>query len=209
MRNRILTITCFCLIGLFGTQAGAADHKKVKFILEIMPGSFLNSPDVDGFTVYKSSGWFYESEEVDGYASWMPNVRGGVSLNVSDAVKIDLTGGVGFVANAAFIASIARADVAARFNLSDTITLGPRLGLIAIEDELEWLGDGDVFFKDGGSGFAMGLDFTAGKRVKFIGSVSYYDIEEYTVTTTNGWVANADSIDLSGYAIELGVKIDF
>jgi len=54
-----------------------------------------------------------------------------------------------------------------------------------------------------------GLCFTVGgKTASFSASIDYIDTS-FDVTTHNGWVANDSSIDISGFAIQLGVLLSF
>jgi len=54
-----------------------------------------------------------------------------------------------------------------------------------------------------------GLCFTVGgKTASFSASIDYIDAS-FDVTTYNEWVANDDSLDMSGFAIQLGVLFSF
>ncbi|MBT8350552.1 MAG: hypothetical protein KJO26_04870 [Deltaproteobacteria bacterium] len=181
----------------------------VDFILDLRPVSMLFSPDVDGFKVSRTSGSITESDTIRGSASYMPNLKAGLRINTS-ALNIDLTGGIGFLYNDAFHSSMYLADLALRFKISKHATIGPHVSVIKFDPT--WDGSGsdssDVKLSEETS-MMPGLCFTVGgKTASFSASIDYIDTS-FDVTTRNGWVANDTSIDMSGFAIQLGVLFSF
>ncbi len=179
------------------------------FILDLKPASILFSPDIDGFKVSRSSGWTYSSDTISGSGSWMPTLKAGMRIDTS-ALNIDVTGGVGFLLNGAFHSSMYLADLALRFKISKHATLGPHVSVIKFDPKWDGsLSDSSDVKLSGETSFMPGLCFTVGgKRVSFSASIDYIDTSFY-VTTYNGWVANDDSLDISGFAIQLGVLFSF
>jgi len=189
---------------------------EVNFTMDLSPISMLISSDLDGFQVSKSSFGYYQSETIDGTGSFLPNLKAGIGIDTGKVMHLDITGGVGYLFNAAFSAPMFTLDVAPRFKLGNVVTLAPHIGYIQFGD-LSW-GDGmdtlmsdsdDVKLTDGGSGLIYGLSLTAGKKVAFVGSIDGISVGEYKVTTNNGYNANRNTLDISGIAIQLGIKFRF
>lgn len=202
--------TCMLFVSLFLPVSALAE---VNFTMDIQPISFLFSSDVDGFRLSKTTGWSSITETIDGTASLMPNLKVGIGIDTGKVMHLDITAGAGYLYNSAFGASMICLDVAPRFKLGSVVTLAPHIGLIQFGD-LEWNGNDyatsdDVTFSDGGSGVMYGVSITAGKKFAFVGSIDGISVEEYKVTTRNGWVANRRTLDISGVAVQLGVKFRF
>jgi hypothetical protein len=186
---------------------------EVNFILDLQPLSFLLSSDVDGFEVTRSSGSITYIEKIEGYGSFMPNLKAGISIGAGKVMHLDITGGLGYLWNSAFSVPVFSVDVAPRFKLGTIVTLAPHIGYIKFGD-LEWIGENfsdsnDVKFSDGGAGLIYGVSITVGKKVSFVGSIDGISVEEYNVKTYNGWAANQKTLDISGVAVQLGVKFRF
>jgi len=151
------------------------------FILDLKPASILFSPDIDGFRVSRTSGSLYESDTLSGSGSWMPTLKAGIRIDTS-ALNIDLTGGLGLLYNGAF-----QFDPTWDGSGSDSSN-------VKLSEE---------------TSIMPGLCFTVGgKTASFSASIDYIDTS-FDVTTHNGWVANDNSIDISGFAIQLGVLFSF
>jgi len=175
------------------------------FILDLKPASILFSPDVDGFRVSRT----FESDRISGSGSWMPTLKAGMRID-TPALNIDLTGGLGLLYNGAFHSSMYLGDLALRFKISKHATIGPHVSVIKFDPT--WDGSGsdssDVKLSEETS-LMPGLCFTVGgKTASFSASIDYLDTS-FDVTTHNGWVANDTSLDISGFAIQLGVLFSF
>jgi hypothetical protein len=199
----IICITFFVAIISTPCFAGA------DFILELKPASLLFSPDIDGFKVSRTSGFAYYSDTISGNGSWIPTLKGGLRIDTS-ALDIDLTGGFGFLLNGAFHSSMYLGDLALRFKISKHATIGPHVSVIKFNPK--WDGgtsDSDDVELSDETSIMPGLCFTVGgKTASFSASIDYIDTS-FDVTTYNGWVANDSSLDISGFAIQLGVLFSF
>jgi hypothetical protein len=193
-------------ITVFVTMMSTPCFAGTDFILELKPGSVLFSPDVDGFRVRSPSG---SSETISGTGSLMPTLKAGMRIDTS-AFNIDLTGGLGFLFNGAFYSTMYLADLALRYKISKRVTIGPHVSVIKFDPEWNGLrSDSNDVKLSGETSFMPGLCFTVGgKRASFSASIDYIDTS-FDVTTYNGWVANDDSLDMSGFAFQLGVLFSF
>jgi hypothetical protein len=203
--------------GLYMAQtvslADFQSNNGIRLLIDILPASYLSSPDIDGFEVTRTSGGFTDTEKIDGTGSWIPNLRGGLSFDTGPAY-IEPTVGGGYLVNGAFTTPMLMGDLACRFKLGDAVTLGPHIGLINFGDSTwnrnntEWDEDVDVDIK-GTTGYMGGLALTAGgETVAFSCSVDYVSAK-FDVKTGSGWTANKDELDMSGWAVNLGVAFRF
>ena len=196
-------------IAFFVTMMSTPCFAGADFILDLKPASILFSPDVDGFRVSRTSGFLHESDTISGSGSWMPTLKAGIRIDTS-ALNIDLTGGYGLLYNGAFHSSMYLGDLALRFKISKHATIGPHVSIIKFDPTWDGSGsDSDDVKLSEETSIMPGLCFTVGgKAASFSASIDYIDTS-FDVTTYNGWVANDDSLDISGFAIQLGVLFSF
>lgn len=190
-------------------------ERSVYFTMDFKPLSLLYSPEVENFKVVMFDshdyGYYYGEDDVVGSGSFFPSIKAGIGIN-TPVMYIDITGGLGYLFNGAFRSPMYIGDLALRFKLGQHVTFGPHFGVVGFSPE--WNGTGrsssdDVQLDSKELGFMGGLAFTAGGRVaSFSMSIDYLNAS-FDVTTQNGWVANTDKLDISGYVLNLGVIFRF
>jgi len=192
-------------ITIFITMISTPCFAGANFIFDLKPGSILFSPDIDGFRVSRTSG----SDTVSGSGSWMPTLKAGMRID-NPALNIDLTGGFGFLVNGAFHSYMYLADLALRFKISKNATVGPHVSVIKFDPKWDGsLSDSNDVNLSEETAIMPGLCFTVGgKTASFSASIDYINTS-FDVTTYNGWVSNYDSLDIAGFAIQLGVLFVF
>jgi len=192
-------------ITIFITMISTPCFAGANFIFDLKPGSILFSPDIDGFRVSRTSG----SDTVSGSGSWMPTLKAGMRID-NPALNIDLTGGVGFLVNGAFHSYMYLADLALSFKISKHATIGPHVSVIKFDPKWDGsLSDSSDVNLSEETALMPGLCFTVGgKTASFSASIDYINTS-FDVTTYNGWVSNYDSLDMAGFAIQLGVLFSF
>jgi len=192
-------------ITIFITMISTPCFAGANFIFDLKPGSILFSPDIDGFRVSRTSG----SDTVSGSGSWMPTLKAGMRID-NPALNIDLTGGFGFLVNGAFHSYMYLADLALRFKISKHATVGPHVSVIKFDPKKSRLYGQEINVNlSEETAFMPGLCFTVGgKTASFSASIDYINTS-FDVTTYNGWVSNYDSLDIAGFAIQLGVLFVF
>lgn len=205
------------LILLCSLASAGAQDRVAQFLLDIRPASGLISPDLDGFRVRNAGNT--EWEEISGVGSWTPSLNMGLGLDFGP-VNLNITGGGGYLWNAAFHGPFWQADVAVLFESENgNFRIGPHAGVLGLGDA-DWE-DYDSFSIDpqidlmGNTGFKGGLMLHAGgRKVAFQANFDYVDTS-YDVTTSSGWVALDDAgnvateLDMSGFMINLGVIFRF
>jgi hypothetical protein len=197
----------------FGSTDSGSQNSGANFIIDFIPGGFLYSPDMDGFSVSRSGGGYYETQYIDGYASWMPNLRAGLRIN-SPAASFDITAGGGYLLNGAISGPFTLADFAVNFNSGKKFSIGPHVGIISFGD-LDWNDFDSDYFSDpdiefsGSSGLMGGLAMTfGGATSRFYLGLDYIEAE-FDVETVSSWVANRTKLDLTGFALQLGLFLRF
>lgn len=191
---------CLVISVLLIPGTGSAD---VDFVLEINPLSYIISPDIDGFKTTNG----VVLEELDGYGSLFPTLKAGIGFG-SDRHMIDLLGGVGYLWNDGFSAKTYSADAFFRFKVDQRgiFTVGPHIGVIRFNPE--WDGPSKIDLADE-TGWVVGVGFTVGSpKVAFSAALDYLSAE-FDVTPQAGWTANENTLDISGFLIQLGVQFRF
>ena len=206
------TFVCIGLVGLLLLipVSGAAD---VNFLLDLKPLSFLISPDADSFYVERGGvsgppwSFIYEREEVDGQGSWIPSLKAGAGFEFPWGF-LDVLGGVGYLWNDAFDSAMYIGDLGVRFKVDEggVFTIGGHGGPIYFDPN--WDGTSDLEL-DKTLGWMAGLCLTVGgEKAAFSASFDYVGAK-LDVDTKNGWVASDSSLDISGFAVQLGVLFSF
>jgi len=202
VKNSIVVVGLLLALGFFSNTAWALDDGNTQFVLDVLPASFLVSPDMDGFRLSSST----RIETIDGTGSYTPSLRAGIGFNTSKA-QLDLTAGIGYLFNGAFTAPMYTGDLAGRFKIGEQITLGPHIGVIGF-GEPDWDGNAQVSFSDS-TGLMTGAVLTAGNEaISFSLSVDYIDAS-FDVTTSGGWTANNSTLDISGAMVNAGAIFRF
>lgn len=216
MRRYRMAIGMVVMVGLLGTTVQA---EVAQFILDLRPASAIFSPDLDGFTVARTSGFVTEVEEIGGIGSWTPSINGGLGLDFG-TVNLNITGGGGYLLNGAFGGPFWQGEVSLLFESGDGhFRIGPHVGVIGLGDAT-WHAD-DAFGIDpqidmmGNTGWKGGFILHAGgDQVAFQANIDYVDVR-YDISTQSGWVARDDSgntvteLDMSGVMVNLGILFRF
>ena len=193
----------FALItGLIPYQAFARPN----LILEILPGSALFSPRMKGFSVSRAG----LTDTIGSSASYAPFQKIGVGFETPSG-SIDLTAGAGLMINDGLFGSILTGDAAWRIKVGRTASLAPHIGVVGLMPR--WIGLGhsdprDVSIENG-VGVLPGVTFSVGKMIGFIASANYLIMSPLKVTTAQGWSANRNTIDMSGFLLQVSVVCRF
>ncbi len=197
------TPVCFALIlgvvaeSAFLTHAVAQEAEKargpsVDFIVEARPASLFIVTEGKKF---ESNGTKLST------LYYMPNVDAGVGLGW-DRLYLDLTAGAGMLVNDGFRSAFLQASAAAAWAIDTSFSLGPRVGLIHLLNP-EWLEDDSAEF-DGKTGWMAGLQMSIGERISYIVSADLISAKP----DVQG-VPNRDKLDLTGIALQFGVRGEF
>jgi hypothetical protein len=173
----------------------------MEWIVDLQPGALLANIEADGFYLQGQSGGATDREKVSLW-SVMPNVSTGVGIPLEN-MELDLTGGVGLLLNQQFSSFMLQGKAAAHFEVKRAVTLGPHAALLYFT-EPDWWGDGDADFSDT-AGFMAGVHLTAGDKIAYMLSVDYLSAS-FDVDPRSGWIAREDDLDISGVAVQFGLR---
>ena len=141
----------------------------------------------------------------------MPNISAGIGADVNEKVYIDALLGVGMVVNESLRSFFAQATVSATFAASESLNIGPRVGVIQFIDT-EWLDDeallDEVDFDDS-TGWMLGLQLVMGDRVRYLVNIDYITMDLDANTPDGVTADNNGTLELEGLAVQFGVRGEF
>jgi hypothetical protein len=178
------------------TEASSSGGMQPEFVLNVRPASLLMDMQGDKF----KAGGISASE-----LFYMPNLDAGVGL-VWDQFALDLTGGGGVLLNDQFHAVFIDAVVAGMFSVKDTLSIGPRIGLVQFLNP-EWSENDDVNF-DETTGFLAGIQMSLGDKISYLFSVDYIGAA-FDAKAAPGVAMSDDKMDISGLTLQFGVRGEF
>ena len=174
---------------------------RTDLVINALPASILVEIDSDKFAVTSRDGRRTTISTV--YT--MPNIAAGVGLEI-EKLYVDLTAGVGLLINDTFRSFLVQAAVAGTFAVSESLTLGPRAGVVHFTDP-EWLEDDSVDF-DGATGWLLGAQLAMGDKIMYLVSVDLINVD-FETDFRMGAVSEDDELDLTGLAVQFGVRGEF
>jgi hypothetical protein len=141
----------------------------------------------------------------------MPNISAGIGADINEKVYVDALLGVGMVVNESLRSFFAQATVSATFTASQSLNIGPRVGLIQFIDT-EWLDDeallDEVDFDDN-TGWMLGLQLVMGDRVRYLVNIDYITMDLDANTPDGVKADNNGTLELEGLAVQFGVRGEF
>ncbi|HPG00650.1 MAG TPA: hypothetical protein PLE77_11320 [Kiritimatiellia bacterium] len=195
----LLLIPALLLAAVFSTFA-ATD-----IVVDVRPGTLLIGGGGD-FKVRGTSdtgiGRLNEVEE-NSSLSTFPNIRLGVGFEEGKSIT-DVTGLLGVMVNQRFRSLMVGGDASWLYKFRKNVAMGPHLGAVVLTQP-EWSGDAEVTFSDS---WAMlgGFQMSVGYDILFVFSIDYLLAQPFDVTTEGDWVASDEELDVSGVAIQFGIR---
>lgn len=204
--KRVLAGAFLCLVVLsLSADAFAGETVKVNFGL--IPLGLMISPDLDGFTAYKSGYYYSATDEVEGSGLYTPGAFFGVDFDpgvsgvglevfgsgiVSGAVTGSLFGG-----NLSYILPHEKRGVARA-----------RIKAGVVKGSLDWEGDLTAVRFEDATGWQAGVGVEVGRVVGFYAEALYRSLE-FDVDLARSDAVSDPVFDLSGGVINIGVKFSF
>lgn len=173
---------------------------------DILPGSLLANIKNDTFTL--SSGP-KNSLLKESTALWstMPNASIGVAF-VGNSGYVDLKVGPGILLNSRVRSLMLFGTLGASMELKPNIFMGPHIQIDHCVNP-DWWGEGQVELTPNPNiGFAGGMHVTVGDKVCYLFSLDYYNIA-FDAKGLNGWTPSQKTLDMSGLAIQFGIRATF
>jgi len=198
--RRLWSLVPVALLAFILSATAATD-----IVIDVRPGTLLIGGG-DDFKVRGTSesniGQLNEVEE-NGALSTLPNLRLGVGFESGDSIA-DITGMLGIIVNERFRSLMVGGDASWLHKFRKNVAMGPHLG-IAMLTQPEWSGDAEVEFDDSW-GLIGGFQMSVGYDILFVFSIDYLLAQPFDVTTTGDWVASDEELDMSGLAVQFGIR---
>lgn len=176
-------------------------------VLDVRPGAVLFGGGGDfkaiGETEQTVKGRTVTEIEKLGGVSTFPNLKVGLGIE-SPTTYFDVTGGGGIIVNDPFRSFFLGLDTAWQYKYRKNVALGPHLGLLYFTDP-EWAGDAEIDFSKSW-GAMLGMQMTLGYDVLFVFSVDYLYTNPFDATPVGDWDISDKELDLSGFALQFGMR---
>ena len=177
------------------------------FVINAIPAALLIDMSGNNFGLNTDDGGRSTASSV----YMMPNISAGIGADINDTVYLDALLGVGVVVNESLRSFFAQAAVSATFAASESLNIGPRIGLIQFLGT-EWLDDeallDEVDFDDS-TGLMLGLQIVMGDRVRYLVNIDYITMD-FDANTPGGVTPdNNGTLEVEGLAVQFGVRGEF
>jgi hypothetical protein len=184
-----------------------AQAAEFDLILDARPGTLLISEGADLRVLGPDQ---FDPAQVTiieeaGTLNTFPNIRLGAGFDTRDWY-IDASGLLGVLVNSRYNGVLYGADVAAQYKYRKNVNVGPHLSLMMLPAP-EWSGDGEVEFSDS-TAWVLGAQCSIGYDVLFVFSVDYMLADPFDVESGDPgvWLLDEDEVDISGLAVQFGVR---
>lgn len=169
--------------------------------VDILPGALLANFSADEFTVTDEG----REEEVSMLSS-VPSIAVGMSIERVSGY-IDIKGGAGMILNSKFSSFMFFGTAGIYTEIKPSILMGPHITIAQFSGP-SWWGDADIEFSDT-TGFLVGMHLIAGDRISYLLSVDYLSASFDVDTAASTAVASETELDISGIAVQFGVRAQF
>ena len=178
----------------------------IDFVINAIPAALLIDMSGNNFGLDSGGGRSTASS-----VYMMPNISAGIGADINAKVYLDAMLGVGVVVNESLRSFFAQGTVSATVAASQSLNIGPRVGLIQFLGT-EWLDDeallDEVDFDDS-TGFMVGLQIVMGDRVRYLVNIDYISMD-FDANLPAGVTADNDgTLEVEGLAVQFGVRGEF
>lgn len=193
----------FTAVGIVASAmfALATPSHAFEWIFEIMPGALHANFASDEFNVTGPNG-----KETTSIMSAVPNMNGGLAFDYGPGY-IDVKAGGGMLLNAKLGSYFAYGSVGLFNEVRPSVYIGPHISLAYFVNP-EWWGDTDIDFKNE-LGWLVGLHVATGERIIYMLSADYMSVAFDVDRMGPGVTASDDTLDLSGIAVQFGIRSQF
>jgi hypothetical protein len=188
------------------TQPASTQRRRsgrATWALDAQPAAILANIAADGFWVSGPNG-----KETLSLISSVPSVLVGGDIACCDGY-LNLRLGGGMLLNSSVGTWFAAGQAGFSLEVQRNVMFGPHIGL-SYYAAPEWWGDTEITFDDT-MGFLFGLHIVAGDRISYLLSIDYMSIS-FDIDTKGPGVEvsnNKDKVDMSGLAVQFGLRVQF
>ncbi len=178
-----------------------------RFYLNLREVTLL-CPDIQGFEVEDTDGgsWYSDeasSVEITGNSGIGLAIAPGAAID-TQFMRINVSAGLGYMFFAAFGTSTVSGELELLFKNGERFLIGPRAAILFYSPS--WIVDGDVSLSSYDPGFQFGLGMYGSFTKLDVGGSLNYQTGAFGVKTDNGWVASDDELNISGVALQIGIR---
>lgn len=195
--ERFFAILSFLLLPTLIPVATAATD----WVVDLMPGTVHANLAASDFSVTGPNG-----KETLSLVSSIPSIAAGVAID-TDQGYLDLKGGGGMLLNSKLSSFYLYGLAGWYHEIQPSVLIGPHAALTWFTPP-EWWGDTDISF-DGTMGYMFGFHIAAGDRIAYLLSADYFSAAFDVKGTGPGVTASNSSLDMSGIAVQFGVRVRF
>lgn len=198
------TVALVLMAGLLSWLCGDA-LAEWDFLLDVRPGAISvgSSGDFKSKGPTSVRGERFEEIEKLSSVSTFPNLKIGMGY---DSIQwyFEVLGGIGILINDPFQATFLSADFAALYKYRKNLSIGPH-GALLFFREPNWGGDADIEFSDSTGGM-LGIQLLLGYDLLFVFSLDYLFVQPFDVSEPGQWRASDNELNLSGVALQFGMR---
>ena len=169
--------------------------------VDILPGALLANFSADEFNVTEDG----TQEEVSMLSS-VPSIAVGMAIE-RDSGYIDVKAGAGMILNSKFSSFMFFGTAGIYSEVRPSILMGPHI-TIAQFSAPNWWGDADIEFSDT-TGYLVGMHLIAGDRISYLLSIDYLAAAFDVDTEASTAEASEPELDISGIAVQFGIRAQF
>lgn len=174
---------------------------RIVWAVDMQPAAILANISADNFSVVGPNG-----KETLSMLSSVPTVTLGADMACLDGY-LNLRVGGGMLLNASVGTWLATGQAGYSLEVQRNVMFGPHIGLSYFAAP-EWWGDTDVTFDDT-IGFLVGIHIAAGDRIAYLLTIDYMSMSFDVTDTGEGVSPSGDKLDMSGLAVQFGLRVQF
>ena len=195
-RLTVLPMVVILLLSSFPSLSRAAD-----LVFDVLPGTILANTKADAFSVTGPGG----REEVS-LVSLLPMAAVGISIPQPEGY-IDLKAGAGLLLNGALDSFMVYGIAGWYQEMRPGLLIGPHAGITYFTAP-DWWGDDEITFSDS-VGFLAGVHIAAGDRIAYLLSIDYVSVAFDVASQPDGVTTSDRTLDMSGIAVQFGIRAQF
>ncbi len=202
MRNKGILLVAFLAINCVAVVSRA----EVNWQADILPASLFANLQNSEFSLQKTDIAGVVNKESMSMISSLPNLSFGISVDRSP-LNLELKGGIGMLLNSRMSSLKLSGTAGVSLEVRPNAFLGLH-GKLAYMSNPSWWGDGEVDLEANNPAFGIGAHAAMGDKISYFLSVDYMSMS-FDAVGRDGWTASDNELDMSGVAIQFGIRTTF
>jgi hypothetical protein len=197
-RNPMRNIFCLAAVFTMFTSFANAANNKINWVVDAYPAAFVVHSKAADYQIEGNG----RSDQL-GSVSTFPNIGTGVGLETQD-FRLDVLGGAGVLVNGRLSSYALYLSGALMYEVARSARIGPRVGLLYFMGP-EWNSDVDISY-DSAPGYMLGMNMEMGDKISYLIAVDLWSSTLDTSDPVGAYTASDSSLDLSGIALQFGIR---